>query len=60
MVVLMIYLDVWQEWASLGGWVGAVATTTLVYLLARQQGTVSIERLILGGVAFSSFFGAIQ
>lgn len=59
-VVLMIYLGIWQGWASLGGWVGAVVTTALVYLLARQRGSLSVERLILGGVAFSSFFGAIQ
>ncbi|MEB3356606.1 MAG: iron ABC transporter permease [Synechococcales bacterium] len=59
-VVLLVSLGIWQAWVPLGGWLGAVGTTSLVYLLARQRGSLSIERLILGGVAFSSFFGAIQ
>lgn len=59
-VVLLVSLGIWQAWVPLGGWLGAVGTTALVYLLARRRGNLSIERLILGGVAFSSFFGAIQ
>jgi len=60
MVVLMIGLNLVQLWVPLGAWLGAVVTTLLVYLLARTGTTLSIERLILGGVAFSSLFGAIQ
>ena len=60
MVVLMIGLNLLRIWVPLGAWLGAVVTTLLVYLLARTGTTLSIERLILGGVAFSSFFGAIQ
>ena len=60
MVVLVVTLGIWQVWVPLGAWLGAVGTTFLVYLLARSRGGISIERLILGGVAFSSLFGAIQ
>jgi len=60
MVVLVVGVGLVQIWVPLGAWLGAVVTTLLVYLLARTGTTISVERLILGGVAFSSFFGAIQ
>ncbi|MEM6427424.1 MAG: iron ABC transporter permease [Cyanobacteria bacterium P01_D01_bin.128] len=60
MVVLTVGVGLIQLWVPLGAWLGAVITTSLVYVLARRGNTLSIERLILGGVAFSSFFGAIQ
>jgi len=59
-VVVVITLGIWQVWVPLGAWLGAIATTALVYLLAYGRGGLSIERLILSGVAFSSLFGAIQ
>ncbi|MFQ4137013.1 FecCD family ABC transporter permease [Nodosilinea sp. PGN35] len=59
-VVLVVTLGLWQVWVPLGAWLGAIATTALVYLLACSRGGLSVERLILGGVAFSSLFGAIQ
>ncbi|MEM8543709.1 MAG: iron ABC transporter permease, partial [Cyanobacteria bacterium P01_H01_bin.119] len=59
-VVLTVGVGLIQLWVPLGAWLGAVITTSLVYVLARRGNTLSIERLILGGVAFSSFFGAIQ
>ncbi|MEO0535686.1 MAG: iron ABC transporter permease [Cyanobacteria bacterium P01_A01_bin.123] len=60
MVVLTVGVGLLQIWVPFGAWLGAVATTMMVYLLARAGTTLSVERLILGGVAFSSFFGAIQ
>lgn len=60
MVVLVVGVGLLQIWVPLGAWLGAVVTTLLVYLLARTGTTISVERLILGGVAFSSFFGAMQ
>ena len=60
MVVLIVGVGLLQVWVPLGAWLGAIATTLMVYLLARTGTTLSVERLILGGVAFSSFFGAIQ
>lgn len=58
--VAMLSLGVLQLWVPLGAWLGAVGTTLLVYVLARQGSTLSVERLILGGVAVSALFGAIQ
>ncbi|MDJ1185580.1 FecCD family ABC transporter permease [Roseofilum casamattae] len=58
--VAMVTLGAPQGWMPLGAWLGAVLTTILVYGLARNPGGVSVERLVLGGVAVSSLFGAIQ
>ncbi|MEL6380966.1 MAG: iron ABC transporter permease [Cyanobacteria bacterium J06626_18] len=60
MSVLIVGVGLVQIWVPLGAWLGAVVTTLMVYLLARTGTTLSVERLVLGGVAFSSFFGAIQ
>ncbi|MDJ1172906.1 FecCD family ABC transporter permease [Roseofilum capinflatum] len=58
--VAMVTLGIAQSWIPLGAWLGAVLTTTLVYGLARSGNGISVERLILGGVAISSLFGAVQ
>lgn len=58
--VAMVTLGFMQTWVPLAAWVGAILTTAIVYWLARTGGGVSVERLILGGVAVSSLFGAIQ
>ena len=58
--VTMLSLGFLQFWIPLGAWLGAVFTTLFVYLLAHQGATLSVERLILGGVAVSALFGAIQ
>ena len=59
-IVLMISMGLWLSWIPFAAWIGAIITTLIVYLLARSGGTISVERLILGGVALSSLFGAIQ
>jgi len=56
----MLAFGLWPGLIPLGAWLGAVVTTILVYLLAKRGVTLSVERLILGGVAFSTLFGAIQ
>lgn len=56
----MLSFGLWPNLLPLGAWLGAVITTLLVYLLAKRGTALSIERLILGGVAFTSLFGAIQ
>lgn len=53
-------LGLLQTWVPLAAWAGSLLTTIFVYLLARQGNGISVERLILGGVAVSSLFGAIQ
>lgn len=59
-VVCLITFDVFLFLIPLASWLGAVLTTALVYLLARTGNGIGVERLILGGVAISSLFGAIQ
>ncbi|KYC39741.1 iron ABC transporter [Scytonema hofmannii PCC 7110] len=59
-VVPILALGILQSWIPFAAWVGSLLTTLFVYLLARSGDGISIERLILGGVAVSSLFGAIQ
>jgi iron complex transport system permease protein len=56
----LITLGVFQAWIPLAAWMGAMITTGMVYLLARTRTGLSVERLILGGVAVSSLLGAVQ
>lgn len=58
--VAMLSLGVLQTWIPLGAWLGGLLTTILVYFLARSKNGIAVERLVLGGVAVSSLFGAIQ
>ena len=59
-VVLLVGIGIWQIWVPLGAWGGAIFTAIMVYLLACTRNRLSVERLILSGVAFTTFFGAIQ
>ncbi|MBD2394559.1 iron ABC transporter permease [Cyanobacterium aponinum FACHB-4101] len=59
-VVVLITFDLFLFLIPVASWLGAVLTTMLVYFLARQNNDINVERLILGGVAVSSLFGAIQ
>jgi iron complex transport system permease protein len=43
-----------------GAWLGAMATAAIVYILGYRSGTITTERLLLGGIAISSLFGAMQ
>lgn len=58
--VACLTLGVFQTWIPLTAWIGAILTTGIVYLLARTGAGLSVERLILGGVAISSLLGAVQ
>ncbi len=58
--ITMLSFGVFLSWIPLAAWVGSLLTTIIVYSLARSPEGISIERLILGGVAVSSLFGAIQ
>lgn len=59
-VIVMVVLQVFQAWIPLAAWIGAILTTTIVIFLGRSGNKLSVERLILGGVAVSSLFGAVQ
>jgi len=58
--VAMFSFGVLQAWVPLAAWIGGLFTTIIIYFLARRGDGISVERLILGGVAVSSLFGAIQ
>ena len=59
-IVLLISIGLWLSWIPIAAWIGAILTTLIVYTLAKSGNSISVERLILGGVALSSLFGAIQ
>lgn len=48
------------QWVPVAAWLGGMATTAVVYALARSRSGVSVERLILAGVAVSALFGAVS
>ncbi len=58
--VLMVILGVFTAYIPLAAWMGAIVTTIVVYLLSRTASGISLDRLILGGVAVNSLLGAIQ
>ncbi|AFY76628.1 ABC-type Fe3+-siderophore transport system, permease component [Pleurocapsa sp. PCC 7327] len=59
-VITMVTLGISQAWIPFAAWLGAILTTAIVYFLARTDNGIAVERLILGGVAISSLFGAVQ
>jgi iron complex transport system permease protein len=58
--IATITFGVLVAWVPVAAWVGAIATSLIVYGLGRTANGIVTERLILGGVAISSLFGAIQ
>ena len=59
-IVSFITLGLAQILIPIAAWFGALITTIVVFILAKDGNKISVERLILGGVAISSLFGAIQ
>ena len=59
-IVLLISMGLWLSWIPIAAWIGAIITTFIVYFLAKSGTSISVERLILAGVALSSLFGSIQ
>lgn len=58
--VLIVGLQVWDIWLPLGAWLGAAIAVSIVFILAKTKGEISVERLILGGVAVSTLFASVQ
>ncbi len=52
--IAMLSFGVFLSWIPLAAWVGSLLTTIIVYFLARSREGISIERLILGGVAINN------
>ena len=59
-IVAFITFGLAQIFIPIAAWLGAIFTTLVVFTLSKSGNKISIERLILGGVAISSLFGAIQ
>ena len=59
-IVLLISMGLLLSWIPIAAWIGAIVTTLIVYFLAKSGSSISVERLILAGVALSSLFGSIQ
>lgn len=58
--IALITLNIFAAWIPLGAWLGALITAAIVYGLGYVGGRLAVDRLILGGVAISSLFGAVQ
>jgi len=58
--ITMLTLGIFQTWVPLAAWIGAIFTSMLVYFLGKTKTGISVERLVLAGVAVSSLFGAVQ
>ncbi len=58
--ITMLTLGIFQTWVPLAAWIGAILTSMLVYFLGKTKTGISVERLVLAGVAVSYLFGAIQ
>jgi iron complex transport system permease protein len=59
-VIPLLTLGILQLWVPIAAWIGALVTAMLVYWISKTATGISVERLILGGVAFSALFGAVQ
>ena len=59
-IVFFISFGLIQTFISLAAWIGAILTTLIVFVLSKDGNKIVVERLVLGGVAISSLFGAIQ
>jgi len=60
MVILSIVLGLYLAYIPLLAWIGAIVTVLLVAVISNSSNGLSIQKLILSGVAISSLFGAIQ
>ncbi|MDZ7962362.1 MAG: iron ABC transporter permease [Aulosira sp. DedQUE10] len=59
-VIVMVVLQIFPAAIPLAAWLGAIITSAIVIFLGRAGSGIAVERLILGGVAVSSLFGAVQ
>ena len=59
-IVFFISFGFIQTLIPFAAWIGAILTTLIVFVLSKDGNKIVVERLVLGGVAISSLFGAIQ
>jgi iron complex transport system permease protein len=60
MVIMAIVLGIYLAYIPILAWIGALLTVILVAVISNSSSGISIQKLILSGVAISSLFGAIQ
>jgi len=59
-IVFFISFGLVQSFIPFAAWIGAILTTFIVFVLSKDGNKIIVERLVLGGVAISSLFGAVQ
>ena len=59
-IVFFISFGLIQSFIPFAAWMGAILTALIVFVLSKDGNKIVVERLVLGGVAISSLFGAIQ
>ena len=59
-IVFFITFGLLQSFIPFAAWLGAILTTLFVFVLSKDGNKIIVERLVLGGVAISSLFGAVQ
>ncbi len=58
--IALFALGAFLAWIPTVAWLGATVTAALVFALARTATGISVQRLILGGVALSAFLGSLS
>ncbi|QNI94598.1 iron transport system/ permease component [Synechococcus sp. A15-127] len=59
-VVIMLSLNVLSSFIPFGAWAGSILAAVIVFLIAYEKNNISVQRLILSGVAISSVLSSIQ
>ena len=59
-VVIMFSLNIVSTLIPFGAWVGSIIAAALVFIIAYEKNIISLQRLILSGVAVSSVLSSIQ
>ena len=59
-VVIMFSLNIISSLIPFGAWIGSIVAAALVFIIAYDKNNISIQRLILSGVAISSVLSSLQ
>ena len=59
-VVIMFSLNIISSLIPFGAWAGSIIAAAIVFVIAYEKNNISVQRLILSGVAISSVLSSIQ
>ena len=59
-VVIMFSLNIISSLIPFGAWAGSIMAAAIVFIIAYEKNNISVQRLILSGVAISSVLSSIQ